>query len=248
MNNGEKESKYLKYLPAIYQAEKADTGNFLGRFLKTFEKVLSGIADEEPELAEGEELEPSEGIEEILDRIHTYFDPLITPEKFLSWLAGWVALILKEGEGWEEEKQRKHIAQIVSLYMKRGTRDGLEEYIRIYVGEMVEVSINEFLKPLRIGFTSTVGIDTLLGQGRPYYFHVYMDVPEIEQAELEEMKDKKQTIMDRISRKRQAIINIINQEKPAHTYYGLTIKIPTMQVGVSTMVGVATLIGGLITE
>lgn len=214
MSNGEKESKYLKYLPAIYQMEKADAApNFLGLFLKAFEKVFSGIDDS-------------------VDNIHIYFDPDKVPSDFLQWLSGWVALTLKVGEGWTDEKKRQLIANIVSLYKKRGTKEGLEEYINIYVGEDIQVSINEFLEPFQVGVTSTVGVNTLVGEGRPYYFAVHMILPAPNR--------------DILEKKKQALIEIINQEKPAHTYYGLTIEAPTMQIAVHSTVGSDTLLGGMI--
>ena len=317
MNNEEKESKYLQYLPSIYQTEKDENGStFLGRFLKAFEKVLSGIDDgvtieylfswdeipgndniklieflnqnfniEWVKTAEIEKIEfsktirvynennnlllelnsektevrlkidgvstdefivktengnlnvynkPLKGIEEKLDTIHDYFDPMETPLEFLNWLAGWVALTLIEGEGWNEEKKRNLIARIVPLYKKRGTKEGLEEYIRIYVGGDVEVSINEFLQPFQVGITSTVGMDTMVGEGQPYYFHVYMKLPAPNR--------------DLLARKKRAIHDIITKEKPAHTYYGLTIKVPTMQIGVYSTTGVDTLLGGMISD
>ncbi len=316
MNNEEIESNYLRYLPSIYQTEKDENDStFLGRFLKAFEKVLSGIDDgvtieylfswdeipgddnqklidflnldfgiEWVKTAEIEKIEsgkikvsdennnlllelntekteviltidgvspdelivktengnlniynkPIKGIEEILDTIHDYFDPVETPLEFLNWLAGWVALTLIEGEGWNEEKKRNLIAGIVPLYKKRGTKEGLEEYIKIYVGEDVEVRINEFLQPFQVGITSTVGMDTMIGEGRPYYFHVHMKLPAPNR--------------DLLARKKRAIHDIINKEKPAHTYYGLTIKVPTMQIGVNSTIGADTLLGGMIND
>jgi len=45
MSNSD-ESKYLQYLPGIYQPGKGDKRPiFLGKFLKAFEKVLSGIQE-----------------------------------------------------------------------------------------------------------------------------------------------------------------------------------------------------------
>lgn len=125
------------------------------------------------------EITKRKGIEEILDQIHIYFDPLNTPLEFLPWLAGWMALVLKEEDEWNENnaaKKRDLIAKIIPLYQKRGTLDGLRKFIRIYLGEDVKISIMEFLEPFQVGATSTVGMNTVIGEGRPYYFQVYMEL------------------------------------------------------------------------
>ncbi|MCL6590411.1 MAG: phage tail protein [Firmicutes bacterium] len=231
--NPSKSSKYLYYLPGIYHTAGTNIGapEFLGRFLLAFEKLLSGIDD-------GVKVnqKPLKGIEEILDFIFEYFDPAGTPAEFLPWLAGWVALTLREGAGWNEAKKRRLIAQIVPLYKKRGTLEGLEEYLQVYFneGEGVKISISEFLKPLRVGYTSTVGLNTVVGEGRPYYFQIYMKIP----------------INDRLllEKKARAINDIIIQEKPAHTYSMLILKVPMMQVAVHSTVGEDTLVGGLTIE
>lgn len=231
------DSKYLAYLPGIYQPGKEDKRRaFLGNFLKAFEIILSGRNEDRD----------VKGIEEILDNIQLYFDPYKTPSDFLPWLAGWMALILKEEEEWnanDSGKKRDLIARIIPLYQKRGTLEGLEKYIRIYVGEDVKISINEFLEPFRVGVTSTVGFNTVVGEGRPYYFQVYMELPIPNRVLLE--------------KKMRAIIDIIDLEKPAHTYYLLMIRVPTMQIGYfnpingeregHSTIGVDTMLGGLIT-
>ncbi|HEX3044013.1 MAG TPA: phage tail protein [Bacillota bacterium] len=224
-------SKYLRLLPGIFQYHDRNshsgTADFLGRFLLAFEKILSGIDDDRK--VDGQ---PLPGIEQVLDVIYEYFDPLETPAEFLTWLAGWVGLTLQEGEGWDEGKKRRLIAQIVPLYKKRGTLEGLKEYLQLYFneGEGVSVSISEFLKPLQIGTTSTIGLDTVVGEGRPYYFQVYMQLPISDRAILE--------------KKIRAIMEIINQEKPAHTYCLLIVNVPMMQVAVHSMIGYDTLLGG----
>ncbi len=333
MNNKENQSKYLRYLPGIYQPEEKD--NFLGRFLKAFENILSTyslpqvdiknpaslasrlrdvhdplslhlrklFSQETISLLDGydglsppsealinalsvefnnlllkpvydekgfrkviltdpikefikknpggndlvllnlgvlekafpDEIGKKKGIEEILDCIQDYFDPDKTPLEFLSWLAGWMALILKEEKDWNADNARKKrdlIAKIIPLYQKRGTLDGLKEYIKIYVGEDVKISIFEFLDPFRVGVTSTVGMNTVVGEGRPYYFQVFMELPMLDRVMLE--------------KKKKAIIDIIDQEKPAHTYYMLVIQAPTMQISYHSTVGIDTLLGGLI--
>lgn len=218
----EKESAYLKYLPSIYQSGKEDPSSvFLGRFLKAFEKILSGIDDDVVV-----DDEPVEGIEEKLNRIPDYFDADETPAEFLTWLAGWVALTLKEGAGWDEKKKRQLITQIVPLYQKRGTREGLEEYLKIYVGEGVRII--EELVPLQVGIHSKVGVDTLIEGLPPYFFMVEIILPEPDPKAM--------------SGKQKAIGELIDLEKPAHTYYSINITVPTMQIGYYSRVGVDTLL------
>lgn len=224
MSKARRNAGYIDHLPAVFQAETTDTAPaFLERFLYGFEKVLSGIPDDTG---------GPEGINEQLDRVHDYFDPYRTPTEFLPWLAGWVGVVLKEGGEWDEERKRRLIAQVVPLYKKRGTREGLEEYLKVYVGEKIKISINEFTDPFRVGFRSgsTVGSSTIVGEGRPYYFNVHMVLPAPNRTMLE--------------KKKRAIVEIIDQEKPAHTYFTLTTEMPTMRIGTQSTVGSDTLLGG----
>jgi len=224
MNKNTMESKYLQYLPSIYQGRKEDPSpDLLGRFLLAFESILSGI--------DGNDVV---GIEKKLDTIHHYFDPFTIDEEYLQWLAGWVALILREGEGWSKEKKKKLISQIVGLYKMRGTRKGLEEYIRIYVGEDEDISIHEFISPIRVGITSHIGKDTVVGDGPPHYFQIHLKLTAPDQEQL--------------YKTRQAIRDIIYLEKPAHVHYDLKITVPTMQINKYSTIGEDTLLGGIISE
>jgi phage tail-like protein len=113
MAEGRIQSSYIQYLPAIYQEDE-----FLGRFLKIFEDVLSPV-------------------ERILENIHLYFDPMMAPEGFLPWLASWIDLVLDEN--WPIQKRRELIKAGVELYRWRGTKRGLREYLRIYTGVEPEI-------------------------------------------------------------------------------------------------------------
>ncbi len=131
-------STYQQYLPAILQEDV-----FLGQFLLAFEKILSGLNEtpsQEQIITATTENPP--GLEEIIDKIHLYFNPQQTPEEFLSWLAGWVALSLRDD--WQVEVKRAFIQRIVGLYRERGTKAGLIEILSIYLenagfGKKVEV-------------------------------------------------------------------------------------------------------------
>jgi phage tail-like protein len=204
-------SSYLQYLPAIFQEGADEHGvTFLGRFLLAFERILSGLGD-----GDG-----APSLEERIESIHTYFDPRPlregespnglerAPDEFLPWLAGWVALSLRQD--WEEEEKRRFISRMVPLYRKRGTKAGLKEILTIYTGDRT-VEIYE-------------------DDPRPHYFKVSMSLDVMDPGLL---------------RRKQLIARaIIDQEKPAHTYYDLEFQdLPTLQVGVHSTVGVDTLLG-----
>ncbi|NJM17723.1 MAG: phage tail protein [Richelia sp. RM2_1_2] len=188
-------STYQQYLPAILQEDTV-----IGQFLLAFEAILSGedtISNQAQIITKDTQKPP--GLEEIIDNIHLYFNPQQTPEEFLPWLAGWVALSLRND--WQVEVKRAFIQKIVGLYRLRGTKAGLIEILSIYLknsgfGEKVEVFDQ---------FTNF-----------PHYFQVQL------------------TLNDRNPEKywRQAKIAqaIIDQQKPAQTFYSLKILVPTMQL------------------
>lgn len=238
-------SGYLDYLPAVYQQD-AGPGqpNFLGRYLLAFEQVLTGL---------GDAIAP--GIEEILDGIadpgsgkgrrgafQRYFSPwpylpkgertedsnsgdFQAPAEFLAWLAGWVALALRGDM--DEERQRDFIARAVSLYRLRGTRQALEEFVRIHT--RLGVTVNELHTPFQLGVHSTIGVDTVLDGGAPYFFRVLIRVPV--------------TDPEQIRQYREIATAIIEMEKPAHTCYELDVETPMLQIGVHSTIGVDTLLG-----
>ncbi len=150
-------------------------------------------------------------------------------DDFLIWMASWMALVLKED--WNIEKKREVIAKMIPIYKIRGTKKGLEEYLKIYVGEGIKIT--EYLEPFQVDVTSTIGVNTLVGDGRPNYFEIYMNLP---------------PDPDLFQRNKRAIIDVIDSEKPAHTNYTLMIQVPTIQVDVQSTIGVDTLLGGLSIE
>jgi P2-related tail formation protein len=143
----------------------------------------------------------------------------------LQWLAGWVALALRED--WDELRQRELIAKAVSLYRLRGTRQGMEEFLRIYT--RLGVSVDEYNADFQIGLHSTVGVDTVLSGGAPFFFRVRVLLPTPDPVEIKAQHAVAQAIVD--------------LQKPAHTYYALTVETPTFQIGVHSRVGVDTLVG-----
>lgn len=205
-------SRYLTHLPAIFRRDP-----FIGRFLLAFERILSGLRPPEPD----DPIPGQRGLEAEIERIPTYFDPAPdttsldrTPAEFLPWLAGWVALSLRQD--WAEEEKRRFLAQIVSLYRWRGTQHGLQRILETYTREQVE--IDEFDQPA-------------------HYFQV--------EVTLSERRPDMLRLKEKIARA------IIDQEKPAQTFYALRILTPTLQIrndldieqGIGLLVGRNTLLG-----
>ncbi|MEF8701279.1 MAG: phage tail protein [Candidatus Accumulibacter sp. UW20] len=160
----------------------------------------------------------------LLDNLSDYFDPWLAREDFLPWLASWTALVLRAD--WSAVQKREVLTRIIPLYRKRGTKAGLEEYLKIYAGD--GVSILDELDPMQVGVTSTVGVDTVV-EGLPaHFFHTNVAFTTPDPAEL--------------SRKTASVRAVLDIEKPAHTYYNLSISGPTFQIGVRSIVGKDTLI------
>lgn len=243
-------SNYEQYLPRIYQKgyEQSDSEYFLGRFLKAFEQILSGVPE-----AEGE---GTVGIEALIDRLEQYFDPSQTPAQFLPWLAGWVGMELEESiEFYGEEDyaqknvsdlqilpldkaqssiNRSMIERIVQLYKKRGTWEGLMEYLQVYAGEETTITISEFEEAARLGSIGSIGVSTMVGYARPCFFSVHVLIPAHSRSVLEN--------------KVNTIHKVIENEKPFYANYILNVEVPAMRVGVYARVGRETLLGGMVEE
>jgi phage tail-like protein len=201
-------SRYLDYLPAIYAEADDGAVPFLGRFLLAFEHVLHGLGD-----ANVAGFPP--GLAEQLDGAARYLDPQRAPADFLDWLAGWVALSLRED--WTEDERRRFIARAVPLYRLRGTPAGMVEVLRAYTGDL-PVTVYEF--------------DNI-----PHYFQVEMSLGlSLRDPDFEARQQRRQRIA----------MAIIDQEKPAHTYYAFRFRdVPTLQIGVHSTVGVDTVLGSV---
>lgn len=243
-----KEDNYIKYLPAIFQRDDED--HFLENFLKGFEFVLTG-RDEKTPIA-------SVSMSHILEGMDQFFDPDVTPDNFVEWLAGWVALEVKRGELWEGKKgkedgkkeggqnlpleetgtgrNRHLIRNLIPIYHRRGTKKGIEEALLIYLGEEAKIiTVNELLEPFQVGVkpSAIIGTGTVVGESHPYYFRVDIDLP-LPTSRVNGRAKKREVGL------------ILDDEKPAHTFYTLTVKAPPMRIGYQCTIGEDTLVGGFI--
>ena len=221
----------LEYLPAIYQDptdgdDPAQGSLFLSRFLLAFEGVmLSRQGDALRETVPGMPAGEVESLEDEIARIHLLFDAERTPEAFLYWLAGWVALTLRSDLS--PSRQRRLLANIARLYRIRGTRRYLEEVLKLYVEALPSVT-DEDLPSLQIAVHSTVGADTYLGGGPSFLFQVKLAFSQKES--------------DFVARQRQLAREVIELERPAHAWYELRVIFPRLELGVHSTVGVDTVL------
>lgn len=173
------QSSYLEYLPALYRDDE-----FMGQFLLIFESILKPI-------------------ENSIGNLALYFDPLMTPESLLPWLATWVDLALDTT--WPEERRRELLKSAAELYRWRGTKRGLAEYLRIYTGSVPEIS--EYIPGMRLEQETRLGINTRLGSsGEGHHFTVTLELGRDSEININAVKA------------------IIEAYKPAHTVYTLQIK------------------------
>src|SRR5262249_39579410 len=100
-------------LPALYAGD-----DFVQRFTSGLDAVLSAILS-------------------TLDNLAGYFDPRLTPEDFLAWLASWVATGLDRA--WPEPLRRAVVRRAVELHRWRGTARGLVDWLGLSLGVHAEV-------------------------------------------------------------------------------------------------------------
>jgi len=172
-------SRYLEYLPGIYRDDK-----FMGQYLNIFEDIMRPLENQ-------------------IDNLSWYFDPVMTPESLVPWLASWLSLV--PDASWTNKKWRELVKSAAILYRLRGTRRGLSEYLRIYTGSIPEIS--EYIPGMTLDKDTQLGINTRLGSaGAGNSFTVTLELEDNSNVDIETVRA------------------IIDSQKPAHTVYTLQIK------------------------
>lgn len=172
------ESSYLEYLPALYRDDE-----MMGQLLLIFESIFKPI-------------------ENTVDNLPLYFDPMMLPEPLLPWMASWLDLTLDSD--WPLERRRLLVKSAAELYRWRGTKRGLTEYLRIYTGSTPQIS--EYIEGMSLDEETRLGINTKLGSsGSGNHFTVVVDIDGNDYINIDTIK------------------SIIESQKPAHTVYTLQI-------------------------
>lgn len=74
-----------------------------------------------------------------LDCLVAYTDPLLAPEDFLLWIAGWLGTVLDEN--WPLERRRAAVARTVALHRMTGTVPGLRMFLEVVTGAEAGVGV-----------------------------------------------------------------------------------------------------------
>ncbi len=179
---------WIRFLPQLFQESTTGDNQLLHEFMWIFQQMhdqISGVIDRVPEL----------------------FRPLDTDERFLPWLASWIALHLETD--WPVEKKRRWLRKAPALYSIRGTRLAMLELLEMYVGVRPEIVENEWpFEPFRVGVSSEIGVTSTILPPIALSHCFVVKLPLASTAISDDL-------IVRIHR-------IIQAEKPAHTNYFLT--------------------------
>lgn len=216
--------RLLAALPAIYRA--TDDSGQLRALLTAFERLL---------LASGDPNSPS--IADEIDAIPSLFAPLgvepsaqwptasgpariqsdkrpPAPERFLPWLAQWVAFT--PYRYFSADELRRIVAGIVPLYGRRGTREYMQELLVLCFGEIEALSIDE--NPVH-GFVigrAQLGVDTVLAVSEPFRFRVEIRLRARAADGAHEGYEGRQDLEERVRA-------VVEFARPAHTEYELVL-------------------------
>ena len=163
-------SSYLAHLPPVLWQHRPEAPDLpLGDFLRIFEKVLTGIADD-VRLAHGDHSHPA--LTDQIGAVEKLFDPWKAPADFLPWLASWLSLEFPTLQGqplWDEYQRRRVTAQIARIQRRRGLKSGLATYLELFaVGRtMPRVALDDGSRVLVTTPqpAQLAPVSTLVGQG-----------------------------------------------------------------------------------
>ncbi|UVI27389.1 phage tail protein [Paenibacillus spongiae] len=192
---------YLRYLPAVYQ-EDENSRDFLERYLSIFEAFMTSS-------------------ERQIDTIARWFDANSVNGDFLRWLGSWLAIAYDEN--WPEDKLRRLIHAIPRLYGMRGTREGLEEWIRLFTGD-IPLIVETFQLQFAEDPDNIALLERLFGTD-PYSFCVLLKPKQVNS------ESEYRTVQ-----------KIVDTEKPAHTSGGITWLQPYIYLDMHTYVGINTVL------
>jgi phage tail-like protein len=231
----------LRYLPATYRADTT-SADFLDRFLSIFDSLRGPLSSQITDMA-------------------ALFDPMATPSgatpqsDFLSWLASWLGISFKSS--WPLARRRQLVRQAHTLFRLRGTPAGLSLHVQLYAG--VQPRILELFRLRRWLFVNgaSLGNDTTLF-GNSVMNRLQLDVhSSVGSFQLIDYGDPSLDLFNQYAHRflvvvprwpgsgqadEQALQQIIELAKPAHTVAQLQWAEPRLRIGLQSFIGVDSVI------
>lgn len=241
---------YLKHLPAIFSANE-ESSLFLSRFLSIFQTDWDEI-------------------EKKLEEITQYFDPRAAPDgEALRYLADWLALPV-ESE-WNLQQQRRLLSAAPALYPHRGTFEGIQGYLQVYLQNLANLErspghypklVEGFLERhhLFLDHENATRSDRMPLWGPDVVGRLQLDRHAREgEVKLVSTGDPQRDLFHEYAHKfkvfmpsswiktredERKVRRAVEAEKPAHTQYDLCLVEPRLRIGIQSTVGIDTIIGG----
>jgi phage tail-like protein len=186
------------------QDNRNDEVERLRNFLLLFQHIVTSVVEQ---------------VEDMPSLTH----PLWADQKFLAWIASWVSFTLDESIPLHQ--QRELIRRAIRLYRNRGTKEGMEEMVRVLTSAPVVVKERQRPTPFVIGGSTlangkTISQRFLRKEVGGYYLYdesrpdTSFFVIELEARErfARRFSERAAFILDRISQ-------VATNEKPAHTTF-----------------------------
>ena len=186
------------------QDNRTDEVDRLRNFLLLFQHIVTSVVEQ---------------VEDMPSLTH----PLWADQKFLAWIASWVSFTLDESIPLHQ--QRELIRRAIRLYRNRGTKEGMEEMVRVLTSAPVVVKERQRPTPFVIGGSTlangkTVSQRFLRKETGGYYLYdesrpdTSFFVIQLEARErfARRFSERAAFILDRISQ-------VATNEKPAHTTF-----------------------------
>jgi phage tail-like protein len=229
---------YLQYLPAIFQ-DDPQSRSFLDRFLSVFQTTFDGLDNK-------------------LDNLWQIFDPLVTPDTFLPWLAAWIAFPLDPTAS--PAVQRQLLKNAFAAYTARGTVAGLQKMIQ----DWTSVQNIRILEHFRLRNWTFLPFSSGLNEGNRLWsrnFYARLQVGVNSQIGAFRLPNSPQPAADpydwganqfsvlfpanpyTVSDTSAEIQKILNREKPAYTESFLCPIYPRLRVGVQATLGIDAYVG-----
>ena len=193
---------WMELLPEVYYRE--DTGGFLERYLGIFQTMHEDLK------------------EEVVD-INRKFDIRLADGETLSELAGW--LDVQDSYIWSRDQLRVFLSQAVSLFKRRGTKDGISDIVELFSGVAPYIVEQHQVRAFRKDRKKYEEMQRLYGRDENFFTVLFPEK------------------LVETPAKRKALIRLIENAKPANMNWQLVLFKSYMFVGSYTYVGVNTVLG-----